>query len=138
MEGLSFISDNTLLESTGLEGHSEVHYLNLDDMTIGNSMKFSKEIFGEGCSLVNKNGKEKVFVMTYKNGIVYEIDNQLKKVKRTLDLPIEMKEGWGMTKLDENTLLTTDGSNQIFHINPDDFTVKKSVKVYYQDGKPAN
>lgn len=48
-----------------------------------------------------------------------------------------MMEGWGMAKLNEDTILTTDGSNKLFHIDPETFTVKKTVEVNYEDGTPA-
>lgn len=36
VEGFSFVSSDTLLESTGLNDSSEIHYLHLKDMSITN------------------------------------------------------------------------------------------------------
>lgn len=47
-----------------------------------------------------------------------------------------MREGWGMAKLDDNTILATDGTNTIFHISPSDFTIQKEVKVFEKNGAP--
>lgn len=49
-----------------------------------------------------------------------------------------MREGWGMTKLDESTILATDGTNRLFHIDPTNFTIKKVVKVFNQNNHPLN
>jgi len=57
----------------------------------------------------------------------------------TLDMPEEMKEGWGMTHYVENNkqyLLTSDGTNKLFHIDPEDFKVVKTVEVFHQNGNP--
>lgn len=40
-----------------------------------------------------------------------------------------MHEGWGMTKLNEDVIIATDSSHKLFHINPEDFTVIKTVEV---------
>ena len=45
-------------------------------------------------------------------------------------MPDVIKEGWGMTHYfadGKARILVTDGSNQLFHINPDGFTVEKTV-----------
>jgi len=68
---------------------------------------------------------------------VFELDENLENIKRTLPLPSEMMEGWGMAKLNDQTILTTDGSNKLFHIDPETFTVIKTVEVNYEDGSAA-
>lgn len=47
-----------------------------------------------------------------------------------------MREGWGMCSLNNSTLLTTDGTNKIFHINPSDFSVIKTVEVFNNSHLP--
>ncbi len=49
-------------------------------------------------------------------------------------MPKEMEEGWGLTH-DETHLWSSDGSNRIFKIDPETFTVKEIVNVKGKDGK---
>lgn len=79
--------------------------------------------------------EEVVYMMTYKNRIVYKIDKNLKGIIETIDMPKDMLEGWGIAVLDKDTILATDGSNRIFHIDPSTFTVKKIVEVVDKDGR---
>ena len=70
-------------------------------------------------------------MMTWTNGIVFKYDQNLNLIE-TLNLPSEMKEGWGMThyKIDgKYYLLTSDGSNKIYQIDPCDFSVVKTIHV---------
>lgn len=49
-------------------------------------------------------------------------------------MPKEMEEGWGLTH-DETHLYASDGTDKIFKINPEDFTVIETLKVKDQHGK---
>lgn len=79
VEGLSFYSKNIMLESTGLINQTEIHYLDLNDMSIFNSFTFDGNIFGEGSVMIKdkKTGEDVVFMMTYKNRIVFKLDSKL-------------------------------------------------------------
>ncbi|EAR90988.1 glutamine cyclotransferase (macronuclear) [Tetrahymena thermophila SB210] len=136
VEGFAFISKNLILESTGLENQTEIHLIDLDDMSIKNSYTFDPEIFGEGSAMIkdSQTGKNVVFMMTYKNNIVYKMDENLTEILQEYPLPPEMREGWGMHKLSEDTIIATDGTNRLFHINPENFTVKQIVKVTDSQG----
>ena len=46
----------------------------------------------------------------------------------TLSLPKGINEGWGLTEY-KNQLILSDGSDNIFFINPDGFTVTNKLKV---------
>ncbi|KAL4506476.1 hypothetical protein ABPG72_000047 [Tetrahymena utriculariae] len=139
VEGFAFISNNLILESTGLENQTEIHLIDLDDMSIKNSYTFDPEIFGEGSAMIkdSKTGKNVVFMMTYKNNIVYKMDENLTEILEQYPLPSEMQEGWGMHKLSDDTIIATDGSSRLFHINPENFTVKQVVRVTDSQGYPV-
>ncbi|KAL4460000.1 hypothetical protein ABPG74_003526 [Tetrahymena malaccensis] len=140
VEGFTFISKNLILESTGLENQTEIHFIDLDDMSIKNSYTFDSEIFGEGSAMIKdrKTGKNVVFMMTYQNRIVYKMDEDLTQILERYPLPKEMQEGWGMHKLSDDTIIATDGTSRLFHIDPENFTVKKIVEVTNSEGYSQN
>ena len=51
-QGFLFKDSTTLIESAGLYGESGINYLNLNDMTVSNSVKIPNEYFGEGCTFI--------------------------------------------------------------------------------------
>jgi glutamine cyclotransferase len=48
-------------------------------------------------------------------------------------MPKEIKEGWGLThytdESNKSMLLISDGSNKIYHVNPDNFEIEKFIEV---------
>lgn len=58
-------------------------------MSISNSFTFDESIFGEGSQMIRDpvTGEMVVFVMTYKNGIVYKLDEKLTRVIHQYKLP---------------------------------------------------
>ena len=49
--------------------------------------------------------------------------------------------GWGVTHHSENgkkVLLVSDGSNQIHHVDPEDFHILKSVEVFNKNKQPID
>jgi glutamine cyclotransferase len=72
-------------------------------------------------------------MMTYRERKVFVFDPTLGTIKREYDMPKEIKEGWGMTHYrdanNKDVLLISDGSNNIFHVDPEDFSIIDSVQV---------
>ncbi|CAK74676.1 unnamed protein product (macronuclear) [Paramecium tetraurelia] len=145
-EGLSFFSDDVLLESTGLYGDSEIHYVDnvFDKKKIELKLRqpIGKQYFGEGCSKIkNKNGKDEIYMLTWKERKAFQLDSNLQLVKE-LEIPGEIQEGWGMTSYRNNEgdamLLISDGTNRLYHVDPSDFKVKKTVSVRLGNGEALN
>ena len=59
----------------------------------------------------------------------YDINFNLEE---ELELPSEMKEGWGLTN-DESWLYATDGTENIYKIDPKEFKVVETIPVYIED-----
>lgn len=81
-EGLSFIDDNTLLESTGLYGDSEIHYITFAPTEAESELRsrhqLDKKYFGEGCTKIHsKNGESKVYMLTYKERKAFVFNDDL-------------------------------------------------------------
>jgi len=59
-------------------------------------------------------------------------DGETLEFKKMIQQPSEIREGWGMTKRIEDgevRLYVSDGSNKIFVIDPEEFTVVKRLNV---------
>jgi glutamine cyclotransferase len=69
-EGLSFADENTLLESTGLYGDSEIHFIQNvekgEESSLPKRHQFSKEYFGEGSVKVESETGIEYYMLTYK------------------------------------------------------------------------
>ncbi|MEO5892850.1 MAG: glutaminyl-peptide cyclotransferase [Ferruginibacter sp.] len=112
-----------LYESTGDYANSS---LRITDVKTGSvtqkHMMGSAEVFGEGITILN----DKIYQLTWKNHLVnvYDIKNIDKPVK-TFAWPYE---GWGITHTDKE-LIISDGSANLYFVNPEDFKVQRTTMV---------
>ncbi len=117
------IYTNKLFESTGDYVNSSIR---VTDIKTGKVQKKNlmgtTEFFGEGITIF----KDKIYQLTWKNHLVnvYDIKNIEKPIK-TFTWPYE---GWGITHNDSE-LIISDGSANLYFINPDDFKVKSTRQV---------
>ena len=59
-------------------------------------------------------------------------DGETLELNKTLEQPAELRQGWGMTKRIENgevRLYASDGSHQIFIIDPETFKTVDMIEV---------
>ena len=79
-------------------------------------------IFGEGITIF----KGKLYQLTWQSNIVYVYDiNNIEKPIKTFKWPYE---GWGITN-NGTDLIISDGSANLYFVNPDDFKVKSTIVV---------
>ena len=85
-------------------------------------MMGTADIFGEGITIF----KDKIYQLTWKNNLVnvYDVKDINKPIK-TFNWPYE---GWGITHNDSD-LIISDGSANLFFVNPEDFKVKSTKQV---------
>jgi glutamine cyclotransferase len=120
-QGLEF-HNNLLYEGTGQEGSSAIYQI---DLTTGKKIKefnLEKQYFGEGITILNN----KIYELTYKNQIGFVYDLSTFKVLNTWKY--KSKEGWGLTN-DGHSLIMSDGTENIYFINPDTFQEIKKIQV---------
>ena len=95
--------------------------------------------FGEGLSPRNEN---EFVVLTWKERTVFRFDRtSLELNSEEFTLPQEINEGWGITA-DESQksasgnyrLYVSDGTDRIFEVDGDDFTILKTITVRNEDG----
>jgi glutamine cyclotransferase len=119
-QGLIF-QDGVLVESTGLERRSTLRRVELQTGKVIQKVDVQGYYFAEGMTLFNG----KIYQLTWKGekGFVYD--------PKTFDKTGEFKytgEGWGLTH-DADSLILSDGSDQIRFIDPNTDQVKRTIKV---------
>ena len=121
-QGLEFDGDH-LYESTGLNGKSTLRKVNYETGEIIEIKKLDDAFFGEGITLINN----RIIQLTWKSlkGFIYKKTN-LEMIK---SFPyFESKEGWGLCN-DGTKLYKSDGSENIWILNPTDFSEEKRIQV---------
>ncbi|XP_076906540.1 glutaminyl-peptide cyclotransferase-like [Bidens hawaiensis] len=130
-QGLLYGGNDTLLESTGLNGQSSVREVDLQTGKIKTLQKMDYSYFGEGLTLLGK----KLYQVTWlKNtGFIYDRYNFTKFKKFTHG----MKDGWGLAT-DGKILFGSDGSSSLYHLNPRTMKVIKEHVVKYKGHEVHN
>jgi glutamine cyclotransferase len=128
-QGLEFYKGR-LFEGTGLAGHSRLMEIDLATGNERKGVKLADQYFGEGITVLN----DKIYQITYQSQVCFVYDvNTLEKVN---EFRYEMKEGWGLCN-NGSQLIMSDGSNTVYFINPDDFSVVRTINVYNNEGDIA-
>jgi len=141
-QGLILKDQDTFIESTGLYGESVIHYVDRKTMQVGLETKLGEAYFGEGCELINLNGESLIYQLTWKERKVFVWRAETLELKQVLELPKEIKEGWGITSHQETDpdgisrlyFYISDGSSKIFVLDAETFKIVKSFPVQKFDG----
>ena len=114
-------NDGALIESTGLEGHSTLRRVELQTGKVLQKVDVPPFFFAEGMTLFNG----KIYQLTWKGekGFIYDPQTFKKTGEFTYT-----GEGWGLTH-DADSLILSDGSNQIRFIDPTTYKVKRTISV---------
>nr|WP_117590552.1 glutaminyl-peptide cyclotransferase [Chryseobacterium indologenes] len=119
------IEGNTVYESDGLEGASQLIKYTLGAAVPTLVTRQPAHIFSEGCAVVG----DKIFQLTYRNRKIFVYDKNTFRRLSEFRMPKAMKEGWGLTYDGEN-LIATDGSKNLFYLDVNDPSeVVKTVSV---------
>lgn len=85
------------------------------------------KIFGEGITILDS----KIYQLTWQSNIVYVYDiNNINKPVKSFNWPFE---GWGITN-NGSELIVSDGTANIYFVNPNDFKVKRTISVQANTG----
>jgi glutaminyl-peptide cyclotransferase len=125
------IYDNgTLLEATGLVGQSSLRKVKLETGEVLQSFSVPDNMFGEGITIY----KDKIIQLTWQNqtGLVY--DKQSFKLLQRFSYPTE---GWGITTV-EDKLAMSDGTNNIYFLNPESYGEVSRIEVFDNNGPVDN
>lgn len=127
-QGLEFYNGE-LYESTGQYGESKLRKVNYKTAEILKNIDLSNQYFGEGLSILN----DKIYQLTWREntGLVYDVDTfeRISSFKYG-----QSKEGWGICN-DGTTLYKSDGTENIWLLNPETLTEGSKLQVYTNKGK---
>jgi len=129
-QGLELV-DGLLVESTGLYGSSTLRVVDRNSGKALRSMDLADGRFGEGLTAL---ADGRVVQLTWKSGsaVVWRLDPLTPVSTWNYD-----GEGWGVCRLDKDTLATSDGSSTITLRRSDDFSPMGSLEVTL-DGRPVD
>ncbi|MBN1789674.1 MAG: glutaminyl-peptide cyclotransferase [Bacteroidales bacterium] len=125
-QGLVY-DNGVLYESTGLEGQSSLRIVDIPSGKPKKMVSLSPLFFGEGIALY----RDQVYQVTYKSQVGFVYDKNTLEQIRSFDYQI--KEGWGLTT-DGKNLIMSDGSAQLYFIEPEYFTQVDQVEVFDNKG----
>lgn len=134
-EGLEFYKGQ-LLESSGGndEGSPYPSAFGLVDRTTGKVTTKAKldraKHFGEGITVFG----DKLYQLTWTSGVGFVYDAKTFKLLKEFKIPT--REGWGLTH-DSASLIMSDGSSNLYYLDPDSLRVKYTVNVIH-NGNPVN
>jgi glutamine cyclotransferase len=129
-EGL-FLDRGKLWESGG--AYNRASTLNSIDPATGKVTalgKFPGTTFAEGVALFD----DRLYVLTYTEHLIYVFDRSGRKILETRTSPLP-SEGWGLTT-DQHSLIASDGSANIYWIDPKSLNITRSIEVRSGSGLP--
>jgi glutaminyl-peptide cyclotransferase len=125
-QGLEFYN-GFIYEGTGEYGTSGIFKSDLKTGKTLQSQMLAEKYFGEGITILN----EKIYQLTYRSqkGFVYKLSDFA-----VIDsFQFKSKEGWGLTN-DGTHLIMGDGTHLLTWLNPNDFSVVKTLQVANNKG----
>jgi glutamine cyclotransferase len=121
-EGLELSADGrTLWEGTGLTGASQLRATDPATGAVRRAVDLPSSQFGEGITVL----PDRIWQLTWKDGVVYERDPVTLAVRRTL--PYD-REGWGMCHT-VSGVVTSDGGADLVVRDPTTFAARRTVPV---------
>jgi glutamine cyclotransferase len=120
-QGLEYYN-SFLYEGTGENGSSGLYKVDLVTGNAVQSHSIDKKYFGEGITILN----DKIYQLTYRaqKGFVYNLDD----FALIDSFQFKSAQGWGLIN-DGKYLIMSDGTNLITWIDPDDFSIVKTIQV---------
>jgi glutamine cyclotransferase len=122
-QGLVYL-DGVLYEGTGLNGHSSIRKVKIENGEVLQLQKIDPQYFGEGIAVVG----DTIFELTWQSGIGFLYDRASFQRKGTFTY---RGEGWGLT-FDGKRLIMSDGSALLQFLDP--ATQKVISRLEVRDG----
>ena len=128
-QGLEYV-DGVLYEGTGNYGTSSLRRVDLENGEVTKIRDNDQSLFAEGITVLG----ERIYQITYKSqvGFVYD-KSSFEEIQKVY---YQNREGWGLTN-NGKELIMSDGTNIIYFLDPEMFTVNRQIEVYHNTG-PAN
>ncbi|MEY8848667.1 glutaminyl-peptide cyclotransferase [Psychroserpens sp. XS_ASV72] len=127
-QGLEFYNGE-LYESTGQYGESKLRKVDFKTGEVLKNIDLSSSYFGEGLTILN----DKIYQLTWQEniGFVYDVNT----FEKTNSFKYgQSKEGWGICN-NGSILYKSDGTENIWLLNPETLTEDSKIQVYTNKGK---
>ena len=122
-----FYDNGFLYEGTGQETGSSLREAELETGKVVRQLNLAPPLFGEGITLYN----DRIYQVTWRSkvGFVYNkaTFSQINKI-------YYQSEGWGLTTI-KDQIVMSDGTNVLYFIEPEMFTVVSRLEVYDNEKK---
>ncbi len=125
IQGL-FYENGFLYESTGHRGESTLRKVNPGTGSVVQKIDLEQEYFGEGITAY----KDEIYMLTWESRKGFVYDKKDFKLLREFGYPTE---GWGITTMGD-TLVMSDGSENLYLMDPASFTQLGRLQVYDHEG----
>ncbi len=126
VQGLIY-QNGKLFISTGLVEHSSLRLFDIASSTELKNITV-EDVFCEGIAIANN----KIFQLTWQNGECFVYDAKTFDKIKTFHY---RGEGWGLA-FDGKSLIMSDGSSKLKFINPENFSIEKTIEVTDDKGYP--
>lgn len=129
-QGLEY-HNGFLYESTGQRGASSIRKVEIKTGKVLQKVDIDKKYFGEGITIFG----DKIHFLTWesKKGFVYDLKTLKQEKEFSYDNSIQ---GWGLTH-NNTELIKSDGTHQIWFLDPETHEEKRKIQVYHHRGKIA-
>ena len=124
-QGLAF-HDGYLIEGTGRRGQSSLRRVEIETGRVLERADVSPRLFGEGIAI--HEGRAYQLTWTSGIGLIYDLDT-FSAVQQFR----QFTEGWGLTS-DGEHLIQSDGSRNLYFLDPATMQSTRSVEVHDADG----
>jgi glutamine cyclotransferase len=129
-QGLVY-DNGVLYESTGLEGKSTLRIVDLKSGIPIRRIDLEDQFFAEGIAIF----RDQIYQVTWTSQVGFIYNRETLEVIRKFNYPI--KQGWGLT-CGENRLIMSDGSAQLYFLEPEYFTQVDQIEVFDNKGMITN
>lgn len=125
-QGLVY-KDGILYEGTGQETRSSLRKVQLETGQVLNQLDLDSRFFGEGIAIIDS----RIYQLTWESkvGFVYDLSSF-----KLINKIYYQTEGWGLTTIGDK-LVMSDGSNVLYFMDPESFTVISTLEVYDNKAK---
>ncbi len=130
-EGLEY-HNGAFYESAGEYQHSDIRKVDVATGKVLQRTELNPLYFGEGITMIGN----KIIQLTYREKVGFVYDVTTLKTLSNFSYTVG-KEGWGLC-FDGKRILNTDGSNRIYFLDKDKYTLTGAIDVYDDKGQIEN
>lgn len=125
-QGLEVTGSGDVLVGTGQYGKSGIFTLPAGSDSARQHVRNDNAVFGEGITQYNSAEGPVIWQLSWDSGKAYKYDAESYELLDTASYP---GEGWGLCSLDNTTLVMSDGTDELRHIDGETFAEQERVRV---------